>query len=211
MAEVKLFARGALEGIAKAGQHGVETEAGVTLSARASVRQTLVLAHRGQAERLVETCRTRGLDLPPPGRASIGRDLTIVATGPGQWLAVGEDFSADLAGQLFAPLSGACTLVRADDARVLLHIGGPAARKMLAKLLSIDLHPRVFSPGTAAVTLAAGIAVTLWQLDPTPRYALATPRSTARSLWHWLVEAAAEYGCAVEQPGPEVARAARGS
>ncbi len=201
MADLRLAARGSLDGLAEAGRHGREGETGVTLSVVPSGRQTAILARRGQGEALAEMSRLRGLALPPPGRVSLGDDLTVVAIGPGSWLAFGEEQGADRAGQFFGALSAACTLVRVDDARTRLGVGGPAARKTLAKLLTIDLHPRVFSPGMAAVTLAGGIAVTLWQLDETPRYALAVPRSFARSFWHWLLDSAAEFGSVVADGG----------
>ena len=75
-----------------------------------------------------------------------------------------------------------------------LRISGPHARNLLAKGCSIDLHPRVFKPGSAATTRIAQIGCLLWQVDETPTYDLAVNSSIARSLWTWLANSAAEYG-----------------
>ena len=62
----------------------------------------------------------------------------------------------------------------------------------------IDLHPRAFGPGDAAVTSVAHVGVHLWQIDAAPTYELAVPRSLAAAFWHWLVESAAEFGGTIE-------------
>jgi len=36
--------------------------------------------------------------------------------------------------------------------------------------------------------------VHLWQIDDSPTYDIAVPRSLAASFWHWLAESAAEFG-----------------
>jgi sarcosine oxidase subunit gamma len=199
VADLALQPRGALDGLARPGHAGRDEGApGVTLSIRPPGTQALVLAHSGQAKILVDASETRGLALPGPGRAHVARDLTLVAMGPTQWLAISDAPGTDLIGSLFAPLASACTVVRTDDARTVVEIAGPSARDVLAKMLTIDLHPRVFRSGHAAVTLAGTIAVTLWQTDETPRYVLAFARSFAGSFWHWLTESAAEYGYIVE-------------
>ncbi len=40
----------------------------------------------------------------------------------------------------------------------------------------------------------------LWQVDEAPTYEIAVPASFAGSFWHWLSDAAAEYGYVVEDP-----------
>ena len=190
-------ARGGLDAVARTGRFGREGEAGVTLTVRPPGAQVLVLAHKGQGRTLIETIGARGVTLPPTGKVHLGRDVTLVAMGPGQWLAVSATTTVDRITALFAPLASACTLVQADDARTLIEVAGPAARDTLSKLLTIDLHPRAFRTGDAAVTLAGTLTVTLWQAEDTPRYVLAVARSFAPSFWHWLTESAAEYGCSV--------------
>jgi sarcosine oxidase subunit gamma len=77
---------------------------------------------------------------------------------------------------------------------MLLQAAGPRVRDALAKGLAIDLHPRVFTTGHAAVTAVAHIGVHIWQVDDSPTYEIAVPRSLAISFWRWLAASAAEYG-----------------
>jgi heterotetrameric sarcosine oxidase gamma subunit len=75
-----------------------------------------------------------------------------------------------------------------------LHLSGPRARDVLAKLVAVDLHPRAFRAGDTAITLAAHIGVQLWQVDESPAYRLLAFRGFAGSLAAALVAAGEEYG-----------------
>ena len=98
---------------------------------------------------------------------------------------------------MLAPsLVGLAAVCEQSDGRVVIEIGGPRSRAVLAKGLPIDLHPRAFAPGDVALTAASHIAVQLWQVDAAPTYRLAVPRSLAASFRCWLGESAAEFGCA---------------
>ena len=56
---------------------------------------------------------------------------------------------------------------------MLLELRGPRVRDVLAKGVSIDLHPRAFRTGDVAVTTASHLAVHLWQVADEPVYASA--------------------------------------
>ncbi len=73
-----------------------------------------------------------------------------------------------------------------------LRVRGPHAEAVLSSGVSLDLHPRVFTVGTAAATAYRSIFVVLHRTDGDV-FDVYTPRSTASSLWEWLVDAAA--GC----------------
>ena len=68
-----------------------------------------------------------------------------------------------------------------SDGRCIFRIGGPSAREVLAQGLPIDIDPRVFGPGDTALTLAGHINVHFWQVDLSPVYEFAVPRSFAAS------------------------------
>lgn len=205
MAEA-LTARSALEGHLRAGRHGwSEGPAGVTVSERRGLRLCTILARRGQEQSLVARGKGLGLDVPTGPRRTVAETLALVWTGPGQWLAVFAEGDAEAVARQLASLTDVCSLVPQDDARTVLGLSGPQARTTLTKMLSIDLHPRAFRPGDAAVTLAGTIATTLWQVDDTPLYEVAVPRSFARSFTGWLLESAAEFGCDVAEPPPSLA------
>jgi methylglutamate dehydrogenase subunit D len=94
-------------------------------------------------------------------------------------------------------LAGLASVCDQSDSYTLIRVSGTRAREALAKGLMIDLHPRTFRSGDAALTAVAHIAVYFWQLDPAPTYEFAASRSAAADFWRGLVEAGNEYGVAI--------------
>lgn len=165
----------------------------------AAPRETLTMASlaaaRGKTDALADALRAAyGVELPrKPGRTE-GNGLALVWAGPDQWLAVAERGAGrDLEIELKLKLAGLASVVDQSDGRVVVRVSGPRAREVLAKGVPIDLHPRAFKPGSAAITHASHIGVIIWQLDERPTYELAMFRSYADSFAHWLDEAAAEF------------------
>jgi sarcosine oxidase subunit gamma len=158
-----------------------------------------VIARKGQTAPLAERVQALfGIALPAgPKRVTAGK-LAFIGTGPSQWLAV-EQASGDpqaFADKLKQDLAGFASVSDQSDARAVIHVSGPAARQSLVKGLPVDLHPRVFGPGDAALTQIALIGAHIWQIDETPTYEIAVFRSLAGSLADWLIASAAEYGIA---------------
>lgn len=198
MAETALAARSPLAGVPSLA--GAQ-EPGVTIAEQPAGCTFAVLARRGVVTALVERCRGLGVVLPATPQRVIGQAHVAQWTGPGQWqvqVAAGE---AERLGRLFASLSALCSTVVLDDSRTVLSVGGPRARDTLAKMLTIDLHPRAFRPGDAAVTVAGGISVLVSRQEDEDVFDCAIPRSVALSFWDWLLDAAAEYGVATSHGG----------
>jgi sarcosine oxidase subunit gamma len=59
---------------------------------------------------------------------------------------------------------------------------------------AIDVHPRVFFPGSAVQSNLAAAFVTFWQLDLEPTYNILVRASFSSYLWNWLLDAGAEFG-----------------
>lgn len=155
-----------------------------------------VIARKGQAALLAERIRALfGITLPTgPKRVAAG-GVAFIGMGPGQWLATGQ---ADGDPQVFAAklkqdLIGLASVSDQSDARAVLRLSGAAARQVLAKGLPIDLHPRVFGPGDAALSQIALIGAHVWQIDERPTYEIAVFRSLAGSFADWLIASAAEF------------------
>jgi methylglutamate dehydrogenase subunit D len=70
----------------------------------------------------------------------------------------------------------------------------------LAKGCRVDLHPRVFGPGSAATTTIDHITVTVVQVDAVPTYDLILPGSFAEAFLDWLKLSAAEFGYEIRPP-----------
>lgn len=175
-----------------------EGEPGVTVRPRDELALARVIARKGRADDLAAAVRSRyALDLPTtPKRVEQG-GLAFIWSGPGQWLAVAED-RRDLARELAETIGAFAAVSDQSDGLAVLRISGPRARDALIKGVGLDLHPRAFAPGDAAVTVIAHVGAQLWQLDDQPSYEIAIYRSFAGSLWRWLEASAAEFGCAVE-------------
>ncbi|MHB2167872.1 sarcosine oxidase subunit gamma [Alsobacter sp. R-9] len=220
MADVTMTRRSAFAGLALPGRLGAADGApGLTVKEISGLALASVIARRGQEGALGAALSAAfGLSLPPGGKriegaaGTAGEGLSLVFAGPGQWLAVAErsllaplcggDSLSPAAGARFADtlrqaVGQSASVIDQSDGRGVLRLSGPRARDVLAKGTGIDLHPRAFAPGDAAMTWCAHVDVTLWQRDAEPTYDLVIPRGFAGSFWHWLEESSAEYGVAV--------------
>ena len=80
-----------------------------------------------------------------------------------------------------------------SDLRAGFEILGPYARAFLQKGCAVDLHPRVFGPGSCVQAALARVRAIVHQVDVVPTYHVLVERSYARYSWSWLVDAAREY------------------
>ncbi|QSE93712.1 sarcosine oxidase subunit gamma [Rhodococcus pseudokoreensis] len=139
-----------------------------------------------------------GVDLPttPSTRVDNGA-VAAVWLGPQEWLITTRSQSPEeLEGALRAavtPHGGAAIDVSAQ--RTTLRLTGAHARDILAKGCSIDLHPKVFRPGSAVQTMLGLAGVVLIALDDQGTdYRILVRASFARYLAAWLIDAAEEFG-----------------
>jgi methylglutamate dehydrogenase subunit D len=174
---------------------------GVTIAERTGVALCSMLARNHAEAQLADRVQEHfGIALPRDPRHTATAPVAFSWAGPSQWLALGEGTERrafEL--QLRAALAGVASVIEQSDAHTIVRIGGPCARDALAKGVHIDLHPRAFRPGHAAVTAVAYIGVHFWQVDAVPTYEFAMFRSFAVAFCDWIVEAAAEFGVAMAQ------------
>jgi len=132
-----------------------------------------------------------------PSTVVSGPLATVHWFGPQEWLVTTLDRSGEvLEGQLREVVSehgGAAVDVSAQ--RTTLRLRGEHARDVLAKGCSLDLHPLVFGPGSAAQTMLGLASVVLIPLDDNGTdYRILVRQSFARYLAEWLIDAAEEFG-----------------
>ncbi|MEQ1715135.1 MAG: sarcosine oxidase subunit gamma family protein [Hyphomicrobium sp.] len=193
MSDPSLIARSALATSLAA------SRAEVTIEAAGDLAIAHIAARKGQSAALIERlASSHGVAPPTTPKFTAGADLSFVWAGPEQWLAIAQhgnrrDLEAELAGQL----KGFASVTDQSDARTFVRVSGPKSRATLAKGLPIDLHPRAFPAGAAAITHAAHIGVIVWRPDDSDTFMLGCARSYSVSLWSWLMESAAEYGASV--------------
>ena len=192
-----------IAGLAASGRYGKrDGGAGVTISERIGLGLATVAARKGQARSLQDRVREAyGVDLPQTSRVVVGRDVSFVGYGPGQWLAVSETLASEaMARDLAERLKGLASISDQSSGRTVIRVSGTRARDVLAKGLPIDLDPRAFPLGSAATSTISLMGVQLWQADDTRIYDIAVFRSLSESFWRWLAASAAEFGYEVVAP-----------
>ena len=206
MADFALPPRSGLEAVLLPGTHGARTDKpGVVVALRTDLALAFVIAGKGKIEDLRQRTQDRfGITLPMTAqraekRASLSLDsLGFIWAGPGRWLAgTSGQTAAALEATLRKELSGLASVMNQTDGRCVFRVSGPSAREALAQGIPIDIDPRVFGPGDTALTLAGHINVHFWQVDLSPAYEFAVPRSFAASFYEWLFAASAKYGVLV--------------
>lgn len=201
MAEFSWDVRSPLERALVSGAYGAQGEAGVMLTEIRNFDLVQVMARRGKGAEMTETATGRfGVAAPETPKAVQTADATLIWSGPDQFLALSKDAKHGIGalGQTFAQ---SASLSDQSHARVLISISGAKARAMLAKLSSIDLHLEAFPAGAAAATSMDHTSVTLWRgndrSDGQAVFNVLVFATFAESLWHTMLDSAAEYGVAI--------------
>lgn len=163
---------------------------------------TVQVASRAEEGSAVRAAMATALDLAPDersNRAARNGTTTIIWVGPGRWLVVEpERGDRDLEALLRGALAGTQAAVTdLGNGRAILRIAGARSRDLLAKGSAIDFHVRAFPASACAQGLLGHVGALFHAVDETT-FDLHIARSLAQTLWEWLMESAAEYGCRVE-------------
>jgi len=172
---------------------------GVIASDRDGLGVAVLLIRRDKRAALAQRLREHfGIELPTGAHRTTAGPLALLGTGPGAWLATFERGSNAFAARLREAVGELAAVSDQSDGSAVLRLSGANVRDALIKLVPIDLHPRVFSVGDVASTVAGHIAVTLWRLgdqkDESPVFEISMYRSVARCFWEALLDSAAEFG-----------------
>jgi sarcosine oxidase, subunit gamma len=134
-----------------------------------------------------------GVALPTdPARPIGATGLRLYWTAPDAVLLdVGQDDVERWIDRLTGALDGRHAALHAlGDARTRFIVAGSSARQVLAKGTGIDLDPRRFPVGGAALTRLAQLGVLIECTHDKPVFALIVERPVEDHLWSWLVDAA---------------------
>lgn len=178
------------------------TGRGVAVSDRVQLGLATVVARRTLIATLAQRVHECfGVDLPRGPYRTCAGGVSFLATGPETWLATHEQAGHAFAADLEKSIGDLAAVSDQSSGYAVFRLMGPKLYETLAKLLPIDVHPRRFKSGSAASTMAAHMAVTVWRLDDSadgsPVFEIAIFRSFAASFWHALSESAAEFGLVV--------------
>jgi sarcosine oxidase subunit gamma len=194
-----LAAQSAFHGhLAYSGMEMDQANAGVIVRSRDDLALAIVMTRKHHGVELRSRIQALfGIALPTGPKRIAAGPIAMIGMGRGQWLAVEEGGDAlTFAGRLAGGVGDAASISDQSDSRAILEMSGPKVRDVLAKGLAIDLHPRAFGPGDAALSSIALIGAHLWQVDAVPTYQVAVFRSMAGSFAEFVWAGAAEYGIA---------------
>lgn len=187
-------------GLAARAAQGSSAAAGVILGESA---HRSIVNIRGNAEEAAFTSSVKaatGVDLPVEANTVNGSgDLKIFWLGPNEWWVVGpEGKNAELVAGLRQAFQGQhSAVVDVSESRTVMTLTGPKARDLLARGISLDLHPRVFRAGQCAQTSLSKANILLHQTDDKPSYDIYVLKSFADYLWQWMGLVAEDFGMAV--------------
>lgn len=110
----------------------------------------------------------------------------MIGVGPANWLAFTANAGRDWEVRLRRRLEGLASISDQSSAYAVFRLSSSGARAALQRGLQIDMDPRHFVPGSAAVSVISHIGVVVWQIDDVPTYHIACFRSHATSFCDWL-------------------------
>ena len=137
-----------------------------------------------------------GQSLPvTPNTASFGTHRAFWL-GPDEWLVVtAAEQAATVAGRLHAATSEShASLNDISGGQIAMLLEGSAARSILAKGCTLDLHASAFPVGACAQSGLAKANVLLGLLDDAPTFMIVVRRSFSDYLCRWLANAGGDAG-----------------
>ena len=137
-----------------------------------------------------------GQSLPvTPNTASVGTHR-VFWLGPDEWLVVtAAEQAAIVTGRLQAATSESHASVNdISGGQIAMLLEGSAARSILAKGCTLDLHASVFPVGACAQSGLAKANVLLGLLDDAPTFMIVVRRSFSDYLCRWLANAGGDAG-----------------
>jgi sarcosine oxidase subunit gamma len=150
-----------------------------------------MIVRKGMRAQLSAALQERFSVSLPEGPSCVSHDgVTIISTAPGAWLGCKDEGGYAWAAELAATTAGLASVADQSSSSVVVRIAGEKSGEVLQKGVFIDLHPGVFTAGSAVLTVIAHISVILWRPRADGPYYVAIPRSYAGSFQHWLEAAA---------------------
>lgn len=137
-----------------------------------------------------------GQPLPVVPNTMSQDDHRIFWLGPDEWLILTDaDETSSLAESIREASGG--THVSVNDisgGQVAIELQGAAARSLLAKGCTLDLHPSVFPVGACAQSGLAKANILVSLVDGAPTFMVVVRRSFADYLCRWLAHAGSDVG-----------------
>ncbi len=165
---------------------------GIRLSERPLASLWLIAAW---PERLAETgiaaAKAAGVDAAPgPGACVTGPGGALLRAEPLKWLLASED---EIARPALDAANG--TVLDLGHARTVIHVSGPNALDLMARMVPLDLRPAAFPEGSVANTGLHHVGVTIAARDG--GFDIFVLRSFGLAVWEMLTLSAAQFGAEI--------------
>jgi sarcosine oxidase subunit gamma len=127
---------------------------------------------------------------PGPGQSATGEGGTLLRTEPLKWLLISE---SDTPRPALPEADG--TVLELSHARTVIHVSGPKALDLMARMVPLDLRPAAFPEGAAANTTLHHLGVTVLARDG--GFDILVLRSFGLAVWETLIDSAAQFGAEI--------------
>jgi len=134
-----------------------------------------------------------GAALPTVPNTTAEGAVRVIWIGPDEWLIIGAT-APNGAIEAAAGDAAAALCVSVGDGRCTFDVTGPDAGELLAKAMSIDLHPAVFTEGRSAMTLFAQAHAIVDRPPGLAGFRLIFDVSLRDYLHRWFEDALVEFG-----------------
>jgi heterotetrameric sarcosine oxidase gamma subunit len=142
---------------------------------------TSIMPHKGREKALAEALKkAHDLVLPAIGRSNGKADLSIIWTGRGQYMLIGDKTAA-------RGLARSASLIDQSDSWATVLLSGPSAAAVLARLCPLDLGKTTFKPGHTARTEVAHMMAVVTRAES--GFGIMVLRSFAHTMVHHLTQA----------------------
>jgi len=143
------------------------------------------------AEAAAAAAAAAGVEAAPgPGASATGAGGTLLRTEPLKWLLISE---ADIPQPALEEHDG--TVVELSHARAVIHVAGPKAVELMARMVPLDLRPAAFPEGRVASTGLHEVGVTVLARDG--GFDILVLRSYGLTVWRTLIDSAAQFGAEI--------------
>ncbi len=130
-------------------------------------------------------------NFPESGRTITMKGGRLIRSGPARLAYYGEAGPEDV---LLAMVGGEeGSVVSLSHSRCALNLSGPRVRDVLERGIRVNLGEAAFPVGANAFTEIHGMSVLVIRTGASD-YELIFMRTTARNIWTWLTETAAQFG-----------------
>lgn len=164
---------------------------GLTIALNDTLHMASLACRRGQKKAFAAAAKELfGSTLPGPSGLVEGKEFALFWTGPDQWFVdTGLDKYEDIAAMLKSAFGDTASITEQSGAWARFELNGSGALKLLERLCMVDIER--MPTGTAVRTVMEHLGVFVICREAGSRYTILGARSSAGSLHHLLMTAAA--------------------